>query len=247
MAYAANGFRNMDNLYVAQSDGSKERRLTNLNAALWQQLDLASVERVRYKSTDGWDIDGFLVKPLGWQPDKKYPMILSIHGGPAGQYGVDWYQEFQVYAAKGWAVFFCNPRGSTGYGEKFERGIVNNWGVMDYQDIMVGVDVVLKQNPWIDTDRLGVTGGSYGGFMTNWILGHTTRFKAAVTLRSVSNFLSDDGTRDGAYGHEDDFKGFLFDELDRLGYAGFVGCEYNPRGKTTDGLAWFKRYAGAKS
>jgi dipeptidyl aminopeptidase/acylaminoacyl peptidase len=232
MAYAANGFRNMDNLYIAQSDGSKERSLTNLNAALWQQLDLASVERVRYKSTDGWDIDGFLVKPLGWQPHKKYPMILSIHGGPAGQYGVDWYQEFQVYAAKGWAVFFCNPRGSTGYGEKFERGIVNNWGVMDYQDIMVGVDAVLKQNPWIDTDRLGVTGGSYGGFMTNWILGHTTRFKAAVTLRSVSNFLSDDGTRDGAYGHEDDFKGFLFDELDQYWNASPLKYAKNVRTPT---------------
>jgi hypothetical protein len=88
-----------------------------------------------------------------------------------GQYGVDWYHEFQVYAAKGWAVFFCNPRGSTGYGEKFERGIVNNWGGMDYQDIMAGVDAALKQNPWIDRDRLGVTGGSYGGFMTNWIVG----------------------------------------------------------------------------
>ena len=142
-------------------------------------------------------------------------MILSIHGGPAGQYGVDWYHEFQVYAAKGYAVFFCNPRGSTGYGQKFERGIVNNWGGMDYQDIMAGVDTVLKQNPWIDASRLGVTGGSYGGFMTNWILGHTTRFKAAVTLRSISNFISDDGTRDGAYGHEDDFKGLVFDEFDQ--------------------------------
>jgi dipeptidyl aminopeptidase/acylaminoacyl peptidase len=215
MAYAANDFKNLDDVFVAAMDGAKERQLTHLNATLWPQLDLAGVERVRYKSTDSWDIDGFLVKPLGWQPDKKYPMILSIHGGPAGQYGVDWYQEFQVYAARGWAVFFCNPRGSTGYGQKFERGILNNWGGMDYQDIMSGVDAVLKQNPWIDADRLGVTGGSYGGFMTNWILGHTTRFKAAVTLRSISNFISDDGTRDGAYGHEEDFKGFVFDEFDQ--------------------------------
>jgi dipeptidyl aminopeptidase/acylaminoacyl peptidase len=232
MAYAANDFKNMDDLYVAEPDGGKERRLTHLNAGLWQQLNLASVDRVPYKSTDGWDIDGFLVKPLGWQPDRKYPMILSIHGGPAGQYGVDWYQEFQVYAAKGWAVFFCNPRGSTGYGEKFERGIVNNWGGMDFQDIMAGVDAVLKQNPWIDADRLGVTGGSYGGFMTNWILGHTTRFKAAVTLRSVSNFLSDDGTRDGAYGHQDDFRGFLFDELDQYWNASPLKYAKNVRTPT---------------
>jgi dipeptidyl aminopeptidase/acylaminoacyl peptidase len=215
MTYLANDFQHLDDLYTSVLDGAGERRLTHLNAPLWSGLEPAAVERLRYKSTDGWEIDGFLVKPAGWQPGMKYPMVLSIHGGPAGQYGVDWFHEFQVYSARGWAVFFCNPRGSTGYGQKFERGIVNNWGGMDYQDIMSGVDAALKQNPWIDADRLGVTGGSYGGYMTNWILGHTTRFKAAVTLRSVSNFISDDGTRDGAYGHEDDFKGFLFDNFDQ--------------------------------
>jgi dipeptidyl aminopeptidase/acylaminoacyl peptidase len=215
MTYLANDFEHLDDLYVAGLDGAGERQLTHVNAKLWHELDPAKVERLPYDSTDHWAIDGFLVKPIGWQPDKKYPMILSIHGGPAGQYGVDWYHEFQVYAARGYAVFFCNPRGSTGYGQKFERGIVNNWGGMDYQDIMAGVDAVLKQNSWIDRDRLGVTGGSYGGYMTNWIVGHTDRFKAAVTLRSVSNFISDDGTRDGAYGHEDDFKGFLFDDFNQ--------------------------------
>jgi dipeptidyl aminopeptidase/acylaminoacyl peptidase len=215
MTYLASDFRHPDELYASNLDGKDERQLTHLNTALWLGLEPASVERLPYKSTDGWDVDGFLVKPVGWQGGKKYPMIVSIHGGPAGQYGVDWYHEFQVYAAKGWAVFFCNPRGSTGYGQKFERGIVNNWGGMDYQDIMAGVDAAIKQNPWIDTERLGVTGGSYGGYMTNWILGHTTRFRAAVTLRSISNFVSDDGTRDGAYGHEDDFEGFLFDHFDQ--------------------------------
>jgi len=215
MAYLANDFQNMDDLYVADLKAESARRLTSVNAEQWSKLDFARVERVPYKSTDGWAIDGFLVKPLGWQAGNKYPLIVSVHGGPAGQYGVDWYQEFQVYAAKGWGVFFCNPRGSTGYGQKFERGIVNNWGGMDYKDIMEGLDTVLKQNAWIDQDRLGLTGGSYGGFMANWILGHTDRFKAAVTLRSISNFISDDGTRDGAYGHEEDFKGILFDDFDQ--------------------------------
>jgi dipeptidyl aminopeptidase/acylaminoacyl peptidase len=215
MAYLANDFEHLDDLYVSALDGSAERQLTHLNAALWSGLELAAVERLPYKSSDGWDIDGFLVKPVGWQPGKKYPLVLSIHGGPAGQYGVDWYHEFQVYAGRGWAVFFCNPRGSTGYGQKFESGIVNNWGGMDYRDVMAGVDAAIHQNPWIDTGKLGVTGGSYGGYLTNWILGHTTRFKAAVTLRGISNFISDDGTRDGAYGHEDDFKGFLFDNFDQ--------------------------------
>ena len=167
-----------------------------------------------YKGADGWDIDGFLVKPINWQPNRKYPLILSIHGGPAGQYGVDWYHEFQVYAARGWAVFFSNPRGSTGYGRKFQRGIEGEWGGKDYVDIMNGLDAVIADNPWIDTTRLGVTGGSYGGYMTNWIVGHTNRFAAAVTLRAISNFISDDGTRDGAYGHADDFGGDIFEKFD---------------------------------
>jgi len=215
MVYLANDFEHLDDLYVSNVDGSGERQLTHVNADLWAQLELQPVERLAYKSTDGWAVDGFFVKPLGWQAGKKYPMVLVIHGGPEGMFGVDWYHEFQVYAAKGWAVFFCNPRGSTGYGEKFERGEINNWGGMDYQDIMAGVDAALKQYPWVDANDLGVTGGSYGGYMTNWIVSHTNRFKAAVTLRSVSNFISDDGTRDGAYGHEDYFKGIIFDDFDQ--------------------------------
>jgi len=215
MSYLANDFEHMDDVYVSALDGSGERQLTHVNEKLWSELTVARVERLNYKSADGWDIEGFLVKPINWESGKKYPLVLSVHGGPAGQYGVDWYHEFQVYAAKGYAVFFCNPRGSTGYGQKFERGIQNNWGGMDFEDIMAGVDAALKQNPWIDKDHMGVTGGSYGGFMTNWIVGHTNRFIAAVTLRSVSNFISDDGTRDGAYGHEEDFDGPMFDDFDQ--------------------------------
>ncbi len=214
MVYSANDFKNLDNLYTADISGRNERQLTRLNERLWSQLQLQEVERVPYKGADDWDVDGFLVKPVGWQEGKKYPMILSIHGGPAGMYGVDWYQEFQVYAARGWAVFFTNPRGSTGYGQKFERGIANEWGGKDYADVMRGVETVLQRNPWIDRERLGVTGGSYGGYLTNWIVGHTNMFKAAVTLRSVVNFISDEGTRDGAYGHTPDFGGELFDKFD---------------------------------
>jgi dipeptidyl aminopeptidase/acylaminoacyl peptidase len=208
MAYLANDFEHLDDVYVG------DRAVTHLNAALWRQLSVAKVERIPYKSADGLDIDGFLVKPIGWESGKQYPLVVSIHGGPAGAYGVDWYHEFQVYAARGWAVFFCNPRGSTGYGRKFQRAIANEWGGKDYTDIMTGLDEVLRRNPWIDTNRLGVTGGSYGGYMTNWIVSHTNRFKAAVTLRSLSNFISDDGTRDGAYGHERDFGGDIFQKFD---------------------------------
>jgi len=214
LAYAVNDPTHLDDLYVADLNGRNEKPLTHLNAALWKQLQLSAVERLTFKSADGWDVDGFFMKPIGWEAGKKYPMILTIHGGPAGQFGFDWYHEFQVYASHGWAVFFTNPRGSTGYGEKFERGIELNWGGKDYADVMNGVDAALAKYPWVDKDRLGVTGGSYGGYMTNWIVSHTNRFKAAVTLRSIANFISDDGTRDGAYGHADDFTGDIFEKHD---------------------------------
>jgi dipeptidyl aminopeptidase/acylaminoacyl peptidase len=213
IAYLSNDFAHLDDLYVRDASGA-EHQLTHLNASLWEQRSLASVERVNYTAADGWPIDGFLVKPIGWESGKKYPLIVSIHGGPAGQYGVDWFHEFQVYAGRGWGVFFCNPRGSTGYGRKFQRGVVNEWGGKAYTDIMTGLEEALKRNPWIDRDRLGVTGGSYGGYMTNWITTQTNIFRAAVTLRSISNFISDDGTRDGAYGHEKDFGGDIFQNYD---------------------------------
>ena len=212
--YAVNDPTHLDDLFLADRSGRNERQITRFNADLLRRLSLVPVERVPFKGADGWDVDGFFMKPVGWTAGTKYPMVLTIHGGPAGQLGFDWYHEFQVYASHGWAVFFTNPRGSTGYGEKFERGIELNWGGKDYLDIMNGVDAVLAKYPWIDRDRLGVTGGSYGGFMTNWIVSHTTRFKAAVTLRSISNFVSDDGTRDGMYGHTDDFGGDIFERFD---------------------------------
>jgi len=214
LAYAVNDPTHLDDLYVADLSGRNEKQLTHLNAALWKQVNVVPVERVPFKGADGWEVDGFLMKPVGWEPGRKYPMVLTIHGGPAGMYGFDFFHEFQVYASRGWAVFFTNPRGSTGYGEKFERGIEMNWGGNDYVDVMNGVDAALAKYSWIDRDRLGVTGGSYGGYLTNWIISHTNRFKAAVTLRSVSNFISDDGTRDGAYGHADDFGGDIFEKTD---------------------------------
>ncbi|HVO97282.1 MAG TPA: S9 family peptidase [Bryobacteraceae bacterium] len=229
LAYTVNDFAHLDDLYVREPSGA-ERQLTHLNAALWDQRALASVERIPYTAADGWAVDGFLVKPIGFDPSKKYPMVLSIHGGPAGMYGVDWYHEFQVYAARGWAVFFCNPRGSTGYGRKFQRGVVGEWGGKAYTDIITGVEEALKRNPWIDRDRLGVTGGSYGGYMTNWITTQTNLFKAAVTLRSIANFVSDDGTRDGAYGHKTDFGGDIFQNYEA--YWNYSPLHYASKVKT---------------
>ena len=214
MAYLANDFEHLDDVWVRDISGGPERQLTHLNADLWAHLAIARVEPMTYRASDGWEVEGFLVKPVGWEAGKKYPMVLSIHGGPSGMYGVDWNHEFQGYAARGWAVFYTNPRGSTGYGRKFQRGVAMEWGGKAYTDIMTGVDEVLKRNPWIDADRLGITGGSYGGYMTNWTTTQTNRFKAAVTLRSVSNFVSDEGTRDYAYLHDRDFGGDLYHAFD---------------------------------
>ena len=214
MAYTATSTKELEDLYVARLDGSGERRLTNVNAALWRELHCSGLERIRFRASDGLELDGFFLKPLGWQPGTKYPMVLSIHGGPASMYGVNWNHEFQAYAAKGWAVFYANPRGSSGYGEKFERLVELEWGGKAYTDLMSGVDAVLQRHSWIDPSRLGVTGGSYGGFMTNWMVTQTQRFKAAVTLRSISNFVSIEGTRDAAYSHAKDFGGDLYQNFD---------------------------------
>ena len=119
-----------------------------------------------------------------------------------------------MLASTGYAVFYTNPRGSSGYGERFQRGVAGEWGGKAYEDIMAGVDAALARYPWIDRARLGVTGQSYGGFMTEWIVGQTDRFKAAVSLSGISNFVSVEGTRDGFYGHAKDFGGDLFDSFE---------------------------------
>jgi dipeptidyl aminopeptidase/acylaminoacyl peptidase len=214
LVFTANDSTHGDDLFAADLSGANERRLTRLNVALWSQLELQNVERLPYAGVGGLPIEGFFLKPRGFEAGRKYPMVLVIHGGPSSMFGMDWFQEFQVYAARGWAVFYANPRGSSGYGEKFQRAVDMQWGGKAYEDLMLGVDAALAKYSWIDAARLGVTGGSYGGFMTNWIVGHTNRFRAAVTLRSISNLVSDEGTRDAAYGHDRDFGGDLFEHFE---------------------------------
>jgi dipeptidyl aminopeptidase/acylaminoacyl peptidase len=141
-------------------------------------------------------------------------MILMIHGGPNGMYGTSWNLEAQAYAARGWAVLMTNPRGSSGYGEAFQRGVNLEWGGKAYTDIMSGVDAAIQKYPWIDGNRLGVTGQSFGGFMTDWIVGQTSRFKGAVTLSGISDLISVEGTRDAYYGHDRDFGGDLWKNFD---------------------------------
>jgi dipeptidyl aminopeptidase/acylaminoacyl peptidase len=172
-----------------------DRVLTTANRDLLKTIDLGQIEEVWFKSPSGMDLQGWVLKPPGFDPSKKYPSILEIHGGPQTQYGNFFMHEFYYLASKGYVVYFSNPRGGRGYGEAHTRAIWQSWGDADYADLMAWTDLV-SQLPYIDDSRMGVTGGSYGGYMTNWIIGHTQRFKAAVTQRCVSNLISMWGSSD---------------------------------------------------
>lgn len=175
------------------------KQLTTMNKKLLNELALSEPEEMIIPSSDGLQVQGWLLKPYDFQADKKYPLILEIHGGPHAMYGQTFFHEMQLLAAEGYAVLYTNPRGSHGYGQKYVGAVLNDYGRGDYEDLMHAVDHALESYPFIDSDRLGVTGGSYGGFMTNWIIGKTSRFKAAVTQRSISNWLSMYGVSDIGY------------------------------------------------
>lgn len=165
-------------------------RLTNLSASLFEQRKLATVEEIRYKSShDGRMIHGWIVKPAGFDPNKKYPLILEIHGGPFANYGPRFAAQMQLYAAAGYVVFYANPRGSTSYGHEFGNLIHHAYPGHDYDDLMSGVDAAIAKG-YVDTDNLFVTGGSGGGVLTSWIIGKTGRFRAAVVSKPVINWFS---------------------------------------------------------
>jgi dipeptidyl aminopeptidase/acylaminoacyl peptidase len=182
-------------VFVCRSDGTGERQLTDLNREWKAEVALARPERFRFARA-GFTIDGWVMPPATFEPGRRYPALLNIHGGPASQYGHRFFDEFQVYAGAGYAVVYVNPRGSRGYGEAFARAVVGDWGGADYADLMAGLDEALRRFPYLDPDRLGVMGGSYGGFMTSWIVGHTDRFRAACSERAVNALWSAFGTSD---------------------------------------------------
>ncbi|MBA3337094.1 MAG: S9 family peptidase [Chloroflexia bacterium] len=185
-------------LFTVDLVTGQELQRTNHNRALLDEVELSGAEELRYLSPDGaYELQGWLLHPPGYRPGAgvKYPLILEVHGGPHAMYGYAMFHEMQLLAAKGYVVLFTNPRGSSGYGESFTTSTRGHWGESDMPDIIAGLDAVLDRDE-IDPNRIGVTGGSYGGFMTNWIIGHTDRFRAAVTQRCVSNFHSFYGTSD---------------------------------------------------
>lgn len=195
----------------------------NPNEIFEQATTIIEPERFVYKGYDHWNIQGWYLKPTHYT--KQYPAILYIHGGPQVAYGETFFHEMQVLAQLGYGVIMLNPRGSSSYGQKFVASILGAYGQHDYDDLMMGVDYVLAQHPEIDHESLYVAGGSYGGFMTNWIVGHTNRFKKAVTQRSISNWISFYGTSDiGVFFVENQLKHSLeaFDvlwQMSPLAYA----------------------------
>ena len=183
--------------------------------------ELAEVERFTAKSADGTEVDAWLVRPPGFDEGKKYPTLLTIDGGPFSQYGTGFFDEVQVYAGAGYCVLFSNPRGGSGYSEEWGRAIRGSgdgsgpgWGSVDYEDVMGVVDTALEQYPFLDAERLGVLGGSYGGYLTSWVVGHTKRFKAALSERSVNHLVSAFGSSDLFWIFERQFGGPMWENVD---------------------------------
>jgi dipeptidyl aminopeptidase/acylaminoacyl peptidase len=248
--------------------GTDGRRLTDVGRAFTEGRTLVEPERYTAVSRDGTEVDAWLVRPVGFEAGKRYPVLLTIHGGPFTQYGTGFFDEFaryqdkmkeyeytskkvsteyidpdkkralatqkpvtqygtvffdefQVYAAPGYAVLFSNPRGGSGYSEEWGRAIRGpidgsgpGWGTVDYEDVTAVVDTALDRFDFLDAERLGVLGGSYGGFMTSWIVSHTNRFKAAVSERAVNHMVSAFGSSDIFWIFEDQFGGPMYDNVD---------------------------------
>jgi dipeptidyl aminopeptidase/acylaminoacyl peptidase len=195
LAYIWGHFAEPGQIWFWDTAADVQRQLTHFNESWLAEVDLGTIEKVWYQGEDGNDLQGWILTPPGFDAEQKYPSILEIHGGPWLQYGEIFMHEFYTLAAAGYVVTFTNPRGGQGYGEEHGRAIHHRWGDRDYADVMAWADYV-EQLPYIDASRMGVTGGSYGGYMTAWIIGHTDRFKAAVAQRVVSNAISFWGSSD---------------------------------------------------
>ena len=185
-------------LALAQLDESSEEVVYDPCKSLQASTQLVMPERFAAVSTDGSEVEAWIMTPPNFDPSRKYPMLLNIHGGPFTQYGNKFFDEFQVYASAGYVVVYSNPRGSCGYAESWGRAIKGpktkhpgtGWGSIDFDDLMAVTDEAVARYPFIDPERLGVMGGSYGGYMTSWIIGHTDRFKAAISERAVNSMFT---------------------------------------------------------
>ena len=211
-AFVRSAPQEMPQLYYHHKNG-EEWCLTSLNPEFIASQSFQPVEVLHYPSFDGCDIEGFLMKPLGYQEGTTYPTILSVHGGPTGVYMRGFDATLQMLATEGYAVLFVNPRGSVTYGEQFTRGVFQDWGGKDFQDIMAGVDKAIDIGI-ADPNRLGITGWSYGGYMTCWGITQTNRFRAAVGGANISNIYNMGGNSAGSAFYDELLMGGAFFDLE---------------------------------
>ena len=201
--------------------GGNGKRMTSVSEEFVSGRELGEAERFKAVSADGTEVDAWLVRPPGFDETRSYPVLLTIHGGPFTQYDTGFFDEVQVYAGAGYCVLYSNPRGGSGYSEEWGRAIRGpgsgagpGWGTVDYEDLMGVVDTALERFPFLDSERLGVLGGSYGGFMTSWIVSHTNRFKAALSERAVNHLVSAFGSSDVFWVFERQFGGPMWEHVD---------------------------------
>lgn len=214
MAYVATDATTPGELYVSRGEGTTEQKATGFNDEWLSEVEMESVEELMWTAEDGTEVQGWLVRPVGFRRGGSYPMILKIHGGPHSAYGHTFFPTFHVLSAAGFFVLYTNPRGSSGYGHAFQYATRGDWGIVDREDYLASVDEALAAYPEIDSARIGVSGGSYGGFMTNWLTATTDRFHAAVTSRSISNWESWWGTSDAQGLTEYEFFGPPWEQRD---------------------------------
>lgn len=181
-------------LYTYRGTTGECIQLTQFNKTLTENRQLQTSETFWFKSFDGTNIQAWLAKPVNFDPNTSYPLVLVIHGGPHNMFGYEFDERMQILAAADYAVLQINPRGSDGYGQEFKNGNLNDWGGGDYEDLMAGLNRTMDRNKWIDREKLGVTGQSYGGYLTNCIITKTKLFKAAVSDGGISNLISFSGT-----------------------------------------------------
>ena len=251
VAYVSTSVAKPTELYIAGADGKGERKLTSFNDRLNTEIAWSDAERLTFRSVGDVEIEGWLMKPFGYETGIKYPLVLYIHGGPHSQYGEQWFDETQNLAAAGFMVLYTNPRGSSGYGADFTFSTRGRWFAEDYQDLMKATDIAAARAD-VDSTRMGVTGGSYGGVMTAWITTKTARFKAAQADRMISNWWSWYGTSDAQGLTEFEFYGrpwdnpAMYDSLSPIRHVRAVKTptfilqsEEDHRTPMTDAEQWF--------
>ena len=208
IAFLHNSSNQPSEVYFLDGQG-EPRALSSFNAALIRPIDLPSAEAFSFEGADGDKVHGWLLKPPSFDTNKKYPVVFLIHGGPQGAWHDDWHGRWnlQMFSSPGYAVVAINPRGSTGYGQKFTDQISQDWTGRVYEDLMKGLDHALKAYPYLDGNRIAAAGGSYGGFMVNWIAGHSTRFAALISHAGVFDLTSKYGTTEELWFPEWEFGG----------------------------------------